>query len=85
MTMLHKALISTAAGAAALGLSSIAASAAIACSGNVCWHTSDSLTYPTTSRVIVHEDNWRWGPRERFRWREHEGHGYWHGSRWTEF
>jgi hypothetical protein len=32
-----------------------------------------------------HPDNWRWGAGERFRWREHEGRGYWLGGRWTEF
>jgi hypothetical protein len=83
--MLHKALISTAAGAAALGLSSVAASAAIVCSGNVCWHTSERLSYPAESRVIIHRDNWRWGPRDHFTWREHEGRGYWRGDSWTEF
>ncbi len=85
MTMLHKALIGTAAGAAALGLSSIAASAAIACSGDVCWHTPGHYRYPAEARVVVHPDSWHWGPRAHFRFREHEGRGYWSGDTWTEF
>jgi hypothetical protein len=59
------------------------ASAAIVCSGNVCWHTHEAYDYPPDSKVIVHEDNWKWGPTERFSFREHEGRGYWHGDKWT--
>ena len=34
------------------------------------------------SKVVVHEDDWKWGPHEHFAFREHEGRGYWRGSRW---
>jgi len=78
-------LASAAVGAALLAASSVGASAAIACSGNVCWHTHDTYEYPPESKVIIHEDNWRWGPREHFTFREHEGRGYWRGGRWTEW
>jgi hypothetical protein len=78
-------LASAAIGAALLAASTMGASAAIACSGNVCWHTHDTYTYPPESKVIIHEDNWRWGPTERFSFREHEGRGYWRGDRWTEW
>jgi hypothetical protein len=30
-------------------------------------------SYPAESKVIIHEDNWKWGPSERFSWREHDG------------
>jgi hypothetical protein len=80
---LTKTLAGTALGAGLLAFSTISASAAIACSGNVCWHTHEAYTYPPEARIVVHEDNWRWGPHERFRFREHEGRGYWHGGRWT--
>ena len=78
-------LASAAIGAALLAGSAVNASAAIACSGRVCWHTHEAFTYPSEARVVVHEDNWRWGPREHFRFREHEGRGYWRGDRWMEW
>ncbi len=80
---LRNALIGSAIGATVLALSGIGASAAIVCSGNVCWHTHETYTYPPTSHVIVHPDNWSWGPSEHFTWREHEGPGYWSGDTWT--
>jgi hypothetical protein len=61
------------------------ASAAIVCSGNVCWHTHERYTYPPESKVIIHDDNWRWGPGEKYTFREHEGRGYWKGDTWTEW
>ena len=85
MTMKQKFLLGPALGAAALALSVGTASAFIACSGNVCWHATERYSYPAESRVIVHEDSWKWGPSERFSWREHEGRGYWNGDRWTEW
>ena len=85
MTSTTKLLLGAALGAATLALTAANASAAIACAGHVCWHTTERLTYPAESRIVVHEDNWRWRHGERYSWREHEGHGYWRGSRWTEF
>jgi hypothetical protein len=70
-------------GAGFLAASAMSASAAIVCSGNVCWHTHETYTYPPESRVIVHEDNWRAGPEEKFTFREHEGRGYWRGGKWV--
>jgi hypothetical protein len=70
-------------GAGFLATSAMSASAAIVCSGNVCWHTHETYTYPPESRVIVHEDNWRWGPEEKFSFREHEGRGYWRDDKWV--
>jgi hypothetical protein len=80
-----KALIGAAAGAAILALSSVSASAAIACSGDVCWHVKESYKYPAESKVIVHDDSWKWGPSEHFSWREHDGRGYWRGGAWVDF
>jgi hypothetical protein len=81
MTPIGKSLLGTALGAGMLALSSMSASAAIVCSGNVCWHTQERFEYPARAGIVVHEDDWRPGPRITFR--EHEGRGYWHGSRWT--
>ena len=78
-------LASAAAGVALLAGSAVSASAAIACTGDVCWHTHEHYTYPPESKVIIHEDNWRWGPNEHYTFREHEGRGYWHGDHWTEW
>jgi len=83
MTLTSKTVIGAAIGAGMLALSGVSASAAIVCKGNVCWHTREAFEYPRAAGVVVHEDNWRWGPRERFTFREHEGRGYWHGRRWV--
>ena len=80
--LLGKALAGATIGAGLLALSTIGASAAVACRGNVCWHTQETYAYPPDAGVVIHEDNWRWGPRERFVFREHEGRGYWRGDRW---
>jgi hypothetical protein len=70
-------------GAGALALSSLSASAAIVCTGDVCWHSQETYTYPPEARVTVHEDSWKAGPDIRFR--EHEGRGYWRGDSWTNW
>ena len=82
MNVMSKTLAGAIVGAGLLAASTVSASAAIACTGNVCWHTHETYTYPPDAGVIIHEDNWRWGPRERFTFREHEGRGYWRGDRW---
>jgi hypothetical protein len=84
MTSLNKALLGAAMGAGILAFSAISASAAIVCSGSVCWHTHEAYEYPPDAGVVVHPDDWRWGAGERFSWREHEGRGYWRGDRWME-
>jgi hypothetical protein len=83
MTALGKSLLGAAVGAGVLAISAMSASAAVVCSGNVCWHTHERYTYPPEARIVVHEDNWHWGPEVTVR--EHEGRGYWSGDRWTEW
>jgi hypothetical protein len=85
MRLLGKTLASAALGAGLLAGSAISASAAVVCSGNVCWHTHETYTYPPDSKVIIHEDNWRAGPEDKYVFREHEGRGYWRGEKWTEW
>jgi hypothetical protein len=70
---------------AMLATSATSASATIVCSGNVCWHTHEAYEYPPEAKVIVHEDNWRWGPSDHYTFREHEGRGYWRGDSWTNW
>jgi hypothetical protein len=82
---LRNAIFCAAMSAGLMAMSAATASADIVCSGRACWHTHDSYEYPSGARVVVHPDDWRWGPREHFAWREHEGRGYWRGSRWMEW
>jgi len=85
MISLSKVLLSVALGAGALALSAVNASASIACAGPVCWHTTETYEYPRGARVVVHPDDWHWGRRQHFAFREHEGRGYWRGGRWRDF
>ncbi len=85
MTVLSKILLAAATGAGILALSTLGASAEIACNGGVCWHTHARYDYPPSAGVLIHPDNWRWGPTEHYSWREHEGRGYWHGDHWMEW
>ena len=85
MTLLSKTLLGATTGAGILALSALNASAAIVCTGGVYWHTHERYDYPPTAGVIVHPDDWRWRPGERYVWREHEGRGYWHSDRWMEW
>jgi hypothetical protein len=78
---MRKLILACVVGAGALALSVLNASAAIVCTGDVCWHAHDSYDYPAEARVTVHEDAWEAGPSIRFR--EHEGRGYWKGDDWT--
>ena len=80
MKLLAKTLASAALGAGLLAVTSVGASAAIACTGDVCWHTQEVYHYPPDARIVIHRDDWRVGPH--FTFREHEGRGYWRGDRW---
>ena len=53
MTTLRDSIIGAGIGTAVLAFSALSASAAIVCSGNVCWHTPESHRYPPEARVIV--------------------------------
>src|SRR5664280_1661306 len=85
MTALSKSLAGAVIGAGILAFSAVSASAGIACAGLVCWHTQSTYEYPSESRVVVHEDTWKWGPSEKYSFREHEGRGYWKGDSWTDW
>jgi hypothetical protein len=80
---LNKTLFGAVMGAGVWALTMASASAAIVCSGNVCWHVTERYEYPPDARVIIHEDSWKWGPSEKFIWREHTGRGYWRGDVWV--
>ena len=85
MTALSKSLAGAVIGAGILAFSAVSASAGIACVGLVCWHTQSTYEYPSESRVVVHDNDWKWGPSEKYSFREHEGRGYWKGDSWTDW
>jgi hypothetical protein len=85
MTSLSKSLLGATMCAGVITFSAISASAAVVCRGSVCWHSHETYEYPAGAHVVIHPDDWKWGPREHFAWREHEGRGYWNGRRWSEW
>jgi hypothetical protein len=71
---------------AALAFTLSNASAAVICTDDGdCWHTHTDYSYPDHAGIVVHPDNWAWGDGDHYRWREHEGRGYWHGDDWVPF
>ena len=43
-------------------------------------------TFPPNAGVQFYADDWKWGPNDKYRWREHEGRGYWGPEGvWIEF
>jgi hypothetical protein len=78
---MRKYLFATAAGATLLAFSAVDASAAYACSGNVCWVVKEKYTYPAESKVIVREETWK--PSADITIREgRPGRGYYVGTEW---
>ena len=77
--------------AAALGLTFVtagatAASAEIVCNNEgACWHAHRHYDYRPEYGVVVHPDDWRWGPNDHYAWREHRGRGYWRNGVWVRF
>ena len=81
-----KSVIAAAVVAAGVALSATSASAYIACNGEgQCWHVQRHYGYRPEFGVVVHPNNWQWGPAERYTWREHHGRGYWRGGHWMRF
>lgn len=69
-----------------VSLGATSASARIACNEEGdCWHTTTVYEYPSEAHIVVHEDNWKWGDKDHFAWREHEGRGFWRNHAWTNF
>jgi len=72
-------------GLATLALAATGAQAAVVCnSDGDCWRTHETYTYPPAAGVVIHPDTWSWSG-DKYRWREHEGRGYWHSNNWVEF
>jgi hypothetical protein len=84
MRGLTKKLLAAACG---LALTATAAPAAIVCNDEGdCWHVRDRYEFRPEWRLHVYPDDWKWSEREghKYRWREHEGRGYWREGRWIE-
>lgn len=83
-----KAVIVGLVAAGGLALTASSASAYIACNGaGECWHVHHRAyyNYDPAWGVVVHPDNWRWGPGDHYVWREHHGRGYWRNGVWIRF
>ncbi len=73
-----KAGIAAGLAACLLAFSAPSASAAIACSGDVCWHVHEGYVYRPSPTIVIHPDYWMppsprivihpegWAPAERF-------------------
>ncbi|HLH10937.1 MAG TPA: hypothetical protein VKV77_03535 [Methylovirgula sp.] len=85
MKSLGKFALVTALGVSALAFTAVRASADIACTGDVCWHTHTVYDYPPEAHVVIHDDSWHWGPEAHYVFREHEGRGYWRGDDWVDW
>jgi hypothetical protein len=44
-----------------------------------------NYVYKPEFGLVVHPNGWRWGVHEKYRWREHEGRGYWRNGVWIRF
>jgi hypothetical protein len=83
---MQKLAVAALIGATALVLNVTAASARIVCNAaGDCWHVQTEYTYPPAFALTIHPDDWKWKETDRFKWREHEGRGYWKGDKWTDF
>ena len=74
--------------AAALVFTATTASAEIVCNDDGdCWHVKTRHEYKPEFKVKVYPDNWKWADTDekRYRWREHDGRGYWRQGVWIDF
>jgi hypothetical protein len=84
--LLVTAALSAVIGAGSLVAFTAPASAAIVCNRDGdCWHTTERYRYRPAWGLTVHPDNWTWRDSRRYRWREHDGRGYWRGGVWIGF
>jgi hypothetical protein len=69
-----------------LALNASGASAAIVCNEDGdCWHSKEKYEYRPDFGVRVYTDDWKWDDDHKYRWREHEGRGYWRKGVWIDF
>jgi hypothetical protein len=70
-----------------LALTATGASAAVVCNDEGdCWKTKERYTYPPEVNLNIYDDDWTWGDRPNYRWRDAgPGRGYWRGGVWIGF
>lgn len=86
--LILRSALATIIGAGAFAAMTSTASAEIVCnSAGDCWHVHEHYDYQPTFGLTVHRDDWRWrdGDHDRYRWREHDGRGYWKSGVWIQF
>jgi len=86
-TLAKLAAVAALAGSA-VAISATAASAEIVCNNEGdCWHVHRHYDYKPEFGLVIHPDAWTWEDRDRdhYRWREHEGQGYWRNGVWVTF
>ena len=85
MKALNKVLL---AAAGALALTATTASAEIVCNDEGdCWHVKTRHEYKPEFKLRIQPDRWKWADSDekKYRWREHDGRGYWSKGVWIEF
>jgi hypothetical protein len=61
-----------------LAFTATGASAAIVCNEvGDCWHVKEKYDYKPEFNLHVYGDDWAFPEGGKYRWREHEGRGYW--------
>jgi hypothetical protein len=76
------------AAASTLAILPTVASAEVVCNEDGdCWRTKTKYDYKPEYRLTVRPDSWTWDERDsaKYRWREHDGRGYWNKGVWVEF
>ena len=73
---------------AGLMAAATAASAEIICNDEGdCWHVKERYEYKPEFKLQIYKDDWKWEKEKesKYRWREHDGRGYWSKGVWIEF
>ncbi len=83
---MKKYLVSAIVGAVGiLAFTATSASAAIVCNAEGdCWHVKEKYDYRPEWGMQDYPDTWTWSG-DKYRWREHEGRGYWNKGVWIGF
>jgi hypothetical protein len=86
MRALYTGVFGAACVVAVTAMTASSASAYVVCNEDGdCWRVEKRYKYRPEFRLTVRPDDWRWGPDERYRWREPgEGYGYWRSGVWVD-
>ncbi len=86
-TLLTTAAIAAIVGVSAMAATSTAASARTVCNNyGDCWHETNRYDYPTVLRVRFHNNRWHSHHHDHYNWRDnHDGRGYYRQGMWVTF